>query len=312
MTIFQILYDVALELLTSPVGSVRYTWTMHHFHDHDAAEELLRASILQDTMPGENARSSWGIIRIFMFNLVNRAQAPMTRDHLAALLTSVEKDCSSDDTEERCKLLRTRLQDNHRLSASLTAFLDTGHVPDGAASFTAWLQGLTEYYATLGVDDLHDDEIIGHISAIAKAIPNMGIALAANLLADLGIKASAKPDLHVMPMIRGLYPDEKMNNRAIIKAIVHMARKEAPQLRAMDRFQWLNDQSGLYPRHIDRLIYLIGSDNFRLGGVKKSVKAPQRRQWMLDAMLVTQRAAAHEIATPAISDHNRQTSGSTI
>lgn len=75
--VFSSLYDLALELLTAPSESPLHKWTAHHFESREDAERILRASILKDTMPGESNQTDWGITRIFLFNLINRAQAPM-------------------------------------------------------------------------------------------------------------------------------------------------------------------------------------------------------------------------------------------
>jgi hypothetical protein len=49
-------------------------------------------------------------------------------------------------------------------------------------------------------------------------------------------------------------------------------------------FDWLAREGGLDPRHIDRLIYLIGSDNDGLGGRKKKNEAPQCRGLMTQTL----------------------------
>ncbi len=286
--VFSSLYELALELLTAPSGSPLYKWTAHHFAEHVDAEGILRLAILKDTMPGESNQTDWGITRIFMFNLINRAQAPMTWEKLHEILEAVQSDCISGKSDDLHALLLERLANNAKLSASLSAYFKPERAPFGASSYSEWLSTLIKQYADTTVDQLDPSKVLKDIRAISKdqltRIPNMGIPLAANLLADLGIKASVKPDLHVRPTIRGLTGNAKLSDAAIIQSIIVLAQEEAPRLREMHEFAWLNEAGGLYPRHIDRLIYLIGSDNFFLNGRKDRFHAPLRREWILKSI----------------------------
>ena len=114
-------------------------------------------------------------------------------------------------------------------------------------------------------------------------IPNVGIALAANLFADLGIRVVGKPDLHVIPTVAGLLGVKSLKPEACIAEIIRISQNEAPLLQANRRFDWLD--GGLYPRDLDRIIYLIGSDNFRLNGTQRKHCAPRRRQLMMDVLI---------------------------
>ena len=69
------------------------------------------------------------------------------------------------------------------------------------------------------------------------------------------------------------------------KGLVKIAQIEQEKLSRNSKFQWLNDQGGLFPRHLDRLIYMIGSDNFLLNSEQSKRHAPDRRQLIKDALV---------------------------
>ena len=131
---------------------------------------------------------------------------------------------------------------------------------------------------------LSADELMGDLEHIYKSFRGMGLPLSANLFADIGLKAFAKPDLHVLPII-SLIALAEFDEKVAFRALVNLAKKEAEVIDADKDFQWLKNTGGLYPRHLDRIIYLIGSDNFCLDGKKKNrVKAPHRRRLMVEAL----------------------------
>lgn len=111
----------------------------------------------------------------------------------------------------------------------------------------------------------------------------MGLPLAANFLADIGLPVFAKPDLHVTPIINML--QLRYGERAAFRGLVEIAQTENEFLSHNRRFNWLMASGGLYPRYLDRVIYLIGSDNYNLDGVKNKRQAPKRRELMRDALL---------------------------
>jgi hypothetical protein len=67
--------------------------------------------------------------------------------------------------------------------------------------------------------------------------------------------------------------------------LVKIVQIEREKLSRNSKFQWLNDQGGLFPRHLDRLIYMIGSDNFLLNSEQSKRHAPDRRQLIKDALV---------------------------
>jgi hypothetical protein len=69
------------------------------------------------------------------------------------------------------------------------------------------------------------------------------------------------------------------------KGLVKIVQIEREKLSRNSKFQWLNDQGGLFPRHLDRLIYMIGSDNFLLNSEQSKRHAPDRRQLIKDALV---------------------------
>ena len=91
-----------------------------------------------------------------------------------------------------------------------------------------------------------------------------------------------KPDLHVLPTIAAVLGKRCLSPEECIRELIVAAQREAPVVRATTGYGWLD--GGLFPRDIDRVIYLIGSDNFRLDGVRRKRSAPARRELMRDAL----------------------------
>ena len=91
-----------------------------------------------------------------------------------------------------------------------------------------------------------------------------------------------KPDLHVLPTIAAVLGKRCLSPEECIRELIVAAQREAPVVRATTGYGWLD--GGLFPRDIDRVIYLIGSDNFRLDGVRRKRSAPARRQLMVAAL----------------------------
>ncbi len=282
MNVFTVLYDLAISMLTADPISKLGQLTQHHCSSKEEADELLRRSILQRTMPGESADTEWGRLRIFMRNLVNRAQAPMSLDLMTSLLDEIEQE--HPDLQHRISSLINAVEKSERLKGSLGAFLDHARAP-GGESYDDWLCMRMQHYSNISVTGISSSELLSDLRKISQnknsKIPNMGIALAANLFADLGIRASAKPDLHVLPTISG-YVSRRLSPRDCIAEVIRITQKEASDINNSERFSWLH--GGLYPRDIDRMIYLIGSDNFRLDGVRKKRAAPKRRDLMLNTL----------------------------
>ena len=62
-TVFEILYDLAIELQSNPSFK---TLTRHHNPDKASVESRLRNGICQMLMMGESVDSKWGKTRIFV------------------------------------------------------------------------------------------------------------------------------------------------------------------------------------------------------------------------------------------------------
>jgi hypothetical protein len=280
---FVTMFDLALQLLTaspdSPIGRL----TRHYHSAESAARATLQAAILQRAMPGEDPSTRWGVVRVFMRNLVNRAQAPMSGEAMLALLNHISAEHLPES--DRIAALTRSVAGNIRLRASLGALLDPGRAPDCAQDYVEWLQRRVAHYSQMPVADIQADYVLRDLQSIASRpdtkIPNMGIPLAANLLADLGVRVVGKPDLHVLPTISAAL-GTPVSAEECIRQLIRMAQQEAPSLGADPAFHWLD--GGLYPRDIDRVIYLVGSDNHMLDGNRRKRSAPARRQLMADVL----------------------------
>jgi hypothetical protein len=290
---FKTLYDLGLQLLTAAPDSDLGRLTVHHCASREEAEMLLREAISQRTMPDEDTSTRWGILRIFMRNLVNRAQSPMPAHAMRSLLDNISS--QFEDELLRTRELGDQLESNERLRQSLMAVMRDGYAPDGCDDYIEWLAARIEEYRDLPVANIAPENVLRQLRQVAHdrptKIPNIGIALAANLFADLGIRVVGKPDLHVIPTMMGLLGVKSLKPEACIAEIIRISQKEAPILQANRRFDWLD--GGLYPRDFDRMIYLIGSDNFCLNGTQRKRCAPKRRQLMLEVLLKNKGSDRH-------------------
>jgi hypothetical protein len=134
-----------------------------------------------------------------------------------------------------------------------------------------------------------------------RRFPGMGFALGANFFADIGIVWFAKPDLHVNGILRllGLLARDGDADERNFDAIIKLTRIEARIINHIGRFQFLcnidpsfviGDNPApcgprLYPRQIDRLIYLIGSDNHLLNDNKNRHQSKARHQLMVERLV---------------------------
>ena len=285
MSLFESLYDLSLQLLTAPPRSELGRLTLHHCHSHEEAKRLVETAVLQREMPSESPTSRWGILRVFMRNLVNRSQAPMTGAAMLHCLNQIGS--RATDEASRTAALINAVADNYRLSQSLAAALEPGRAPDGSRDYLDWLADRIAEYRWMPVDQIDTDRVLIQLHNIASdcatKIPNMGIALTSNLFADLGIRVVGKPDLHVLPTVQGLLGIDTLRPDRCIRELIRITKEDAPRVEASGRFDWLT--GGLYPRDIDRMMYLIGSDNFHLGGSQLKRQAPRRRGLMLATLI---------------------------
>ena len=281
---FEALYDLGLQLLTAAPDSDLGRLTVHHCISREEAEMVLRSAVLQRTMRGEEPSTRWGVLRVFMRNLVNRAQSPMPAQEMESLLNDISS--KFQDELLRTKELADRLEISPRLRQSLRAVLEHGHAPGNCNDYIQWLTERIEEYRDVSVASIDPQRVLHQLRQVAcdrpTKIPNVGIALAANLFADLGIRVVGKPDLHVIPTMAWLMGVDTLKPEACIAEIIRISQNEAPRLQAGHRFDWLD--GGLYPRDLDRMIYLIGSDNFRLNGTQRKHCAPKRRQRMIEVL----------------------------
>lgn len=287
MSHFATLYNLAHRILTTPGQSSLGKLSRHSGKSDADAHELLQRAICQATMPGERGDAPWAVVRVFMRNLVNRAYAPINGAEMVELLASVEADTDAGQFQQRMEVLAERVtQRSSRLADSVATLRTVEPVP--GQSYVEWLMQRVAYYAALPIGQLDTEQVLRDVCVIAvdsrTKIPNIGVALAANLLADLGAPAFAKPDKHVLlTMLALMPPGSRADPMACIKKVIEVAKMESPVLaREADYQKWL--LGGLQPRHFDRLIYLIGSDNFLINGVQDKRCAPIRRQLMWTAL----------------------------
>lgn len=288
-TAFEILYGLAIEI---QVDHRHSRLTQHHDPDRAAVEARLRQSICQLVMSGEDIHSPWQKLRIFCRNYVNRAQPAVTDAEVLRLLAQVEQAYASDDDRFSAiaGIARRSLQGKraNELVAAIEQLTSPDAIPTlGDLSYMGWISQRWFHWADQRADRLDAEALLSDLAVIsenkATRVKGMKLALAANFFADLGLGAFAKPDLHVTPIINLL--QLRTGEEAAFRGVVKIAQAENERLSRKPEFAWIAQQGGLWPRFLDRLIYLIGSDNFRLDGRKNKQQAPKRRDMMRDALI---------------------------
>jgi hypothetical protein len=292
-TAFATLFDLAIEIQADPRLA---RLTHHHDPDREDVRARLQRAILQDVMPGESALNRWQRLRIFCRNHVNRAQPAVPDAVVREMLDTIEKMHSSDDDRiqalasvKASELRGSRPQEFVDAVARITS--STTWLALGQQTYLDWLDQRWIFWANQRVQDLAVEPLLQDLDLLSRnpetKIPGMGLPLAANFMADMGLRAFAKPDLHVLPIasLLQLSIERREEERHAFAGLIRIARIEDQALRHKDEFAWIQEAGGLWPRFLDRLIYLIGSDNFNLDGVKNKRQAPQRRALMRQALL---------------------------
>jgi hypothetical protein len=288
-TVFETLYDLAIELQSNPYFK---TITRHHNPDKASVESHLRNGICQMLMLGESVDSKWGKTRIFCRNYVNRAQAVITPKQMLSLLATVENMYSSED--ERLSALATtaaatfEVRRKNELVLALVMVTSKEKIPSlNHQTYLEWIENRWFYWANKQVHELDSEELLSDLRVlyfnIKTKIPGMGMPLAANFFADMGVAVFVKPDLHVTPIANML--TLSAGEVEAFKGLVKIVQIERGKVSRNSKFQWLNVQGGLFPRHLDRLIYMIGSDNFLLNSKQSKRHGPDRRQLIRDALV---------------------------
>ena len=297
-TTFEVIYDLAIELQCnpkfSPLTAHRSPLTANHHPDRLVVETRLRNSILQLVMAGEGVDSNWKKIRIFCRNYVNRAQPPIKEAQILALLTNVENLYHDDSArvEAISKISALTFTEGRAKEFVLAIKKITSPEPLdalGGMSYLDWVSQRWLYWVNQSVEHVTSDALLSDIYTLSAnqetKIIGMGLPLASNYFADMGLVVFAKPDLHVTPVINMLQLTDGEENA--FRGVVRIAGLEHNLLNSCSRFNWLRDVGGLQPRHLDRLIYLIGSDNFLLDGKKNKRHAPDRRKLIRDALIAS-------------------------
>lgn len=288
-TAFEILYDLAVRIQVDP----RYQkLTAHHTKSIATAEQKLQASILKMIMPGEDINSPWQITRIFCRNLVNRAQAPMSDTDMLDLLNQVENTYTTD--KERVNFLPTVAASElsspraSQVVRAMEKFTSSAQIPIlGNQCYLDWVSQRWVYWVHKSIHQLNLEELLTDLNILCKykdtKIEGIGFALAANFFADLGLTCFGKPDLHVAPIINLL--QLRWGEQEAFEGLLNISQQEAEKIRRNQRFAWLQARGGLMPRHLDRVIYLVGSDNLNLNGLKNKRHAPSRRSLIRQAFI---------------------------
>ena len=295
-TVFASLYALSIELLTRPEYS---SLTEHQVSTREKAEALVRNAIVLPCMPGEFPHDHWFFVRVFARNYVNRAQPFVASSVMLDALNCVERQYHELDAR-----IEALIQDLHGVvgmraddfaSAVRQLTAPTSYPEFEGKSYLDWIQERWHYYQNYwdygnGERLLNIEELLRDIDFIATKkttkLKGIGLPLTANFFADLGLSVFAKPDLHTVPIINllSLSVETKDIPRNSFRELLRIAQLERRKLNTKRDFNWL--AGGLYPRQLDRMIYLIGSDDFFLNGKQqKKYMAPQRRVLMRNVLV---------------------------
>ncbi len=189
------------------------------------------------------------------------------------------------------------------LATWLDNFTTPHNPPPGHTSWLDWTIDRQRFWRHHAFPNIinnhlkHDIETLIYLPNGNKRFPRMGFALGANFFADIGLVWFVKPDLHVNGIVRllGLLAREGDADERNFSALINLTRIEAPIVNANPRFGFLQTiypafvpahipKPGLYPRQMDRLIYLIGSDNHLLNGNKNQLHSPRRHKLMVERL----------------------------
>jgi hypothetical protein len=289
LTVFETLYDLAVELQSNPLLK---SLTLHHSPDKATVEARLQEGILHTLMPNENVHSQWGKTRIFCRNYVNRAQGVVTPKQIVSLLTTVENLHRTEDERLSALASTAAATFNVKRKNELVLALERIASREKLASlnhqtYLDWVENRWNYWVNQQVDSMDVDELIYDLQVLYlnknTKIPGIGLPLAANFFADMGLTMFVKPDLHITPIANLLTLTD--GEVEAFKGLVRIAKFEREKLLRNTKFNWLNEQGGLFPRHLDRLIYMIGSDNFLLNSKQSKRYAPNRRQLIRNALI---------------------------
>ena len=297
LTVFELLYDLAIEIQINP--NLKHL-TVHNGLGRAQVEAQLQRSITKTVMPGERIETRWHKVRIFCRNYVNRAMPFTSGDRMLEMLNTFEKNHATQEFQPAYFLAFAHdfFKDNPN-SADFNAALSklSNSEPIIALhniSYLDWVERRWLYWVNQSVHNLDAEEVLSDVNILCSneetKIKGIGLPLAANFFADMGLSVFAKPDLHVRPIIQLLTLEE--GDAKVLKSIIRICQTEDQALRSSKRFSWLSDLGGLWPRYLDRIIYLIGSDNHLLNGTRNRQAAPERRALMRKALIQNQMVSA--------------------
>lgn len=287
-TVFETLYDLAIDIRVQPNYACL---TAHGGAIPHIAEVQLQTDLMQLTMPGYTAVTSWDVAQIFILNYINGGRWN------PGGIQSIQQWFAGAGV-----FPNTYSKINHLVVSAphfaihpniVATAISLNAPPPAAIGYHTWIDWIVArklHWQNIPCAAIATAQLLNDINTVAPHFHGLGLALAANFFADIGLPAFAKPDLHVNSIIGLLGLLTRVSDDKILSAIVRLAQSEAPTISNNRRFNFLvhpagHVAGGLYPRHIDRLIYLIGSDNHGLTGTRRRNQSPARHQLMVERLV---------------------------
>lgn len=294
-TVFEVLYDVAIDLQVNP--DFKHL-TAHHLPSRHESESRLQSSLMELVMQGEGVHSSWGKLRIFCRNFVNPEIHPAADLKLKKFLDFFETKYLTD--EARIKSLPKEVFENSELSSakSLSRALVKLCSPDclaplGSITYLEWLDQRWFHWQPKDIEGIRYEQLESDLNLLLEhpdtKVPGLTFGKAVSYFAWMGLSAFAPPSPHVNAVVGWLTLGDEMLQSS--SDLLRITKIEKPKIRG-GRFAWLNDCGGLTPRILERLIHVISNDAFVRSSKAKSELTQARLGLIKEALVASDIIAA--------------------
>lgn len=287
-TVFETLYDLAVAIQVDP--TLQHL-TSHHIQSKPEAEARLQREISELVTPVEWPHSSWHKLRIFCRSFVSPKTDTVTDLRTKAFLDSLETRYDTD--EERIGALVHEVSQNLRLSAreSLASALvrlcsATRLEPLDSQTYLEWLNLSWLRWQPVNIEDFPWEEFESDLHFLLEhpdtKLPGLTFGKVVCFFSAMGITAFAPLSANVTALISCLTFGD--GEKQAFKDLVRIVQIEKPKIRG-EKFSWLNQQGGLTPHYMGRLINVILNDTFDSNSRKFNNSNGLRLRLIKDALV---------------------------